>query len=365
MATALSEDFQETVLSVASSGVTVALRVAEPPSVRDSSVLSRLTPVTATVAAVTVTLQVAVLLPSLVVTVMVAEPALTAVTLPFSSTVATALSEDFQETVLSVASSGVTVALRVAEPPSVRDSSVLSRLTPVTATVAASTVMEQVAVLPPSLVLTVMVALPGLPARTSPLSTATTAASLVVQVTVLSVASSGVTVAVRVAFSPDFRVSSVLSRLTPVTATSPLSTVTLQVAVLPPSLVLTVMVAVPGLPARISPLSTATTGGSLDVQVTLLSVAFAGVTVAVRVAFSPDFRVSSVLSRLMPVTATVLALTVMVTVAVNPPSLVLTVMVAVPGATAVTIPVLDTVATEVSLEEKETSGVVASLGWTV
>ena len=210
-----------------------------------------------------------------------------------------------------------------------------------------------------------MVALPGLPASTSPLSTATTAASLVVQVTVLSVASSGVTVAVRVAFSPDFRVSSVLSRLTPVTATSPLSTVTLQVAVLPPSLVLTVMVAVPGLPARISPLSTATTGGSLDVQVTLLSVAFAGVTVAVRVAFSPDFRVSSVLSRLMPVTATVLALTVMVTVAVNPPSLVLTVMVAVPGATAVTIPVLDTVATEVSLEEKETSGVVASLGWTV
>ena len=225
-----------------------------------------------------------------------------------------------------------------------------------------------------------MVALPGLPASTSPLSTATTAASLVVQVTVLSVASSGVTVAVRVAFSPDFRVSSVLSRLTPVTATSPLSTVTLQVAVLPPSLVLTVMVAVPGLPARISPLSTATTGGSLDVQVTLLSVAFAGVTVAVRVAFSPDFSVSSVLSRLMPVTATVLALTVMVTVAVNPPSLVLTVMVtvavnppslvltvmvAVPGATAVTIPVLDTVATEVSLEEKETSGVVASLGWTV
>ena len=67
----------------------------------------------------------------------------------------------------------------------------------------ASTVMAQVAVLSPALA--VMVAVPIILAVTTPFSTVATLASLVLQVTVLSVASSGFTVAVRVTVSPTFR----------------------------------------------------------------------------------------------------------------------------------------------------------------
>ncbi len=67
-------------LSWALSGETVAVSVWDSPSARVMADLSRLTDATL---AMTVTAQVAVLLPSLVVTVMVAVPAFTAVTLPF------------------------------------------------------------------------------------------------------------------------------------------------------------------------------------------------------------------------------------------------------------------------------------------
>ena len=86
-------------------------------------------------ASVTVTEQVAVLLPSVVVTVTAADPAFTAVTLPLPSTVATSVAEDFQLTDLSLAFSGLTVAVSVSEEPSARLRVVLSRVTPVTATV--------------------------------------------------------------------------------------------------------------------------------------------------------------------------------------------------------------------------------------
>ena len=96
--------------------------------------ISNLTPVTATFLASTVTEQVAVLPPSDVVTVMVAVPALTAVTWP-PLTVATPVLEEDQLTPVLVALEGATEAVRVSLPPSVRVMELLLRLTPVTATV--------------------------------------------------------------------------------------------------------------------------------------------------------------------------------------------------------------------------------------
>lgn len=68
------------------------------------------------------------------VAVIVAVPAATAVTVPFS-TVATAELFVLQVTDGFVASEGATVAVNVSLPPTARDNEVLSRLTPVTATV--------------------------------------------------------------------------------------------------------------------------------------------------------------------------------------------------------------------------------------
>src|SRR5699024_1451110 len=94
---------------------------------------STVTPVTAIVLAVTVNAHLAVLLPSLVVTVMSALPALTAVTLPLLSTVSIDASDDVNVTVLSVAVDGATVATKLPVAPSSNDKVVLSNVTPVTA----------------------------------------------------------------------------------------------------------------------------------------------------------------------------------------------------------------------------------------
>ena len=149
--------------------------------------------VTGTVAFVTVTAQVAIFSPAFAV--MVAVPAVTAVTLP-SFTVATAAFEELQVTVLSVASSGFTVAVSVYSPPSVSSNFVLSKVMEVTATVAFLTVTAQIAVFSPAFA--VMVAVPAFTAVTLPSFTVATAAFEELQVTVLSVASSGFTVAVSV-----------------------------------------------------------------------------------------------------------------------------------------------------------------------
>ena len=125
-----------------------------------------------------------------------AKPILRAITLPLS-TFAMDSSEDDQTTVLSVASSGFTVAIKVADSPMARDKVVLSKVMDDTGTV---TVTTHSAVLPPHFAVTV--ALPDLMAVTLPLSTFTTDSSDDDQVTALSVASSGFTVAVRVADSP-------------------------------------------------------------------------------------------------------------------------------------------------------------------
>ena len=150
--------------------------------------------------------------------VMLAWPARMAVTLPSPSTVATSGFVDFQLTVLSVASSGSTVAVSVAVSPSLRSSVSLSRVTDSTAMVAASTVTLQLAWRPPSLVVTVTVPSPGPTAVTLPLcpfcSTVTTDSGDALHVTERSSALAGNTVAPRMTEPPSVRVMEGRLRLT-------------------------------------------------------------------------------------------------------------------------------------------------------
>ena len=329
---ALLED-QVTDLSVAFEGVIVADKVWVSPTVMVIDVLFKLTPVTDTFAAVTVTVQVAVLPPSLVFTVIVAVPAAFAVTTPEEETVATEVLLEDQVTDLSVAFEGVIVADKVWVSPTVMDMDVLLRLTPVTETLAAVTVTVQVAVLPPSLVLTVIVAVPAAFAVTTPEEeTVATDALLEDQVTDLSVAFEGVIVADKVCVSPTVMDMDVLLRLTPVTETLAAVTVTVQVAVLPPSLVLTVIAVVPAVLAVTTPEEdTVATEVLLEDQATDLSVAFEGVIVAVRVCVSPSVIVRDVLSRLTPETDILAGLTVTEQLAEALPSSLLQMIVVVPA----------------------------------
>ena len=147
----------------------------------------------------TVTEQVAFLLPSSVVTVIVAVPAFFAVTTPEVETVATVVLLEDQVTFLFVALDGDTVAVSVCVWPSTKVRLVWFKLTPVTGTVAALTVTEQVAFLLPSSVVTVIVAVPAFFAVTTPeVETVATVVLLEDQVTFLFVALEGDTVAVRV-----------------------------------------------------------------------------------------------------------------------------------------------------------------------
>ena len=113
----------------------------------------------------TVTTQVAVLLPSVVLTVIVAVPLATAVTLPFASTVATVLFDDVHVTFLLVAVVGLIVAVNGEDCLAVSDSVDLFSVTLVTGVV---TVTETVADLLPSFVLTVIDAVPTATAVTLP-----------------------------------------------------------------------------------------------------------------------------------------------------------------------------------------------------
>ena len=143
--------------------------------------------------AVTVTVQVAVLLPSVVVTVIVVVPAVSAVTWPLLFTVATAVLLLDHETLLSVAFAGKMVYVRSVLPPIWRLADVGLMLTPVTAT--ACTVTVQEAVIEASVVdVAVIVAVPMATPVTFPeLSTVATLVLLLVQVTALPVlASAGV-----------------------------------------------------------------------------------------------------------------------------------------------------------------------------
>ena len=261
--------------------------------------------------------------PSLVVTVIVAEPIDLAVTTPEEETVATEVLLEDQVTVLSVALDGVTVAVSVAVSPSDKVNELLFRETPVTCTF---TVTAQRAVLPPSLVVTVIVALPPPLAVTTPEEeTVATEVLLEDQLTVLSVALDGVTVAVSVAVSPSVKVNCVGLNATPDTGTVAALTFTEQVAFLAPSVVVTVIVAEPAFFVTTTPASdTVATSMLLEVHITDLSVAFAGATVAVKVAVSPSVNVNEVLSKLTPVTGITFDLTVTLISAFLPPSSVVT-----------------------------------------
>jgi hypothetical protein len=235
------------------------------------------------------------------------------------------------------------------------------------------TVMAEVAVNPPSAVLTVIVADPATTPVTSPLElTVATLVLLEVHVTLLFVAFDGATVAVNWTVPPTLMDALVGATLTPVTETVVVLTVIADVAVNPPSAVLTVMVADPATTPVTSPLElTVAMPVLLDVHVTLLFVAFDGETVAVNWTVPPTLTEALVGATLTPVTETVVVLTVIADVAVNPPSVVLTVMVADPATTPVTNPLELTVATLVLLEVHVTllfvafDGATVAVNWTV
>ena len=125
-------------------------------------------------------------------------------------------------------------------------------------------------------------------------------------------------------------------------------TVIEHVAVLLPSTVVTVIVAVPAAIAVIFPeLLTVTIDVLLDNQFTVLLVAFAGKTVAVKVDVFPALMDNVVGETATLVTAIVPEVTVIAEVAVLVPSTVVTVIFAEPATLPVTKPVVLTVATVV------------------
>ena len=161
-------DDHDTFWLVALVGYTVASNEAVSPTFISSEDGDTETPVTETVVDVTVTLQVDVLPPSTVVTVIVALPAFLPVTTPSEETVATLVLLDDQVRDLFVASEGYTFAVSVEESPTLNVKDVLVRPTLVTGISFFDTVTVHVAVLPPSAVLTVIVDVPAFFAVTKP-----------------------------------------------------------------------------------------------------------------------------------------------------------------------------------------------------
>lgn len=206
VATDVLLDDHETPVLVALEGETVAVRLPVLPATRLIVERFKETPVTEIVAAVTETVQVAFFEPSCVVQVMVAEPAAFAVTTPEDETVATDVLLDDHVTALLEALEGETVAVSVPVVPAVKDMLVRFRETPVTETVPALTVTEQVAVFPPSDVVQVTVAEPEASAVTVPSEeTDATEVLFEYQVTALFVASPGTIVVPNRYVSPTDR----------------------------------------------------------------------------------------------------------------------------------------------------------------
>ena len=123
------------------------------------------------------------------------------------------------------------------------------------------------------------------------------------------------------------------------------------------------MVALPGATPVTKPsLFTVATNRLSELQVTVLLVAFDGITVAVSCSVEFSEMLAELGLMLIPVTG---IMTVISLVVVLAPSSVVALMVASPGATPVTSPVLFTVATEVLLELQITVLFVALDGKTV
>ena len=143
-------------------------------------------------------------------------------------------------------------------------------------------------------------------------------------------------------------------------------TVSVHVAVNPPSAVVTVMVLEPAAIAVTLPAaSTIATDGVPDVHVTFLFVALEGLTVTDMVYVLPAARERVDGFSVTPVTEVCNALTVNVHVAVNPPSSVVAVMSLVPAAIAVILPLASIVATDGVPDVQVTFLFVAATGRTV
>ena len=146
MAISVLSELHATFLLSALSGLTVAVSVPVSPSVNVSSVLSRVTSVTFTALAFTVTAQVPDLPSAVAVT--VAVPGLRPWTVPALSTVATLRSDDDQLTTLSDAASGETLADNAADSPSmisIRDGVTATDETPAVSSLLPQEVMRRMA----------------------------------------------------------------------------------------------------------------------------------------------------------------------------------------------------------------------------
>ena len=183
-------------------GVTVAVSLNCVPSSTDAVVRSSVIELARIL--FTVTAQVAFRLePSVVATVIVAVPGVSALTTPVASTVATAVLLLVHVSVCDATLAGVTVAVSLNCEPSSTDTEVRSSvivlariLVPVTAQVAFR--------LEPSVVATVIVAVPCASTFTNPVaSTVATALLLLVHVSVCDAALSGFTVAVSLNCEPS------------------------------------------------------------------------------------------------------------------------------------------------------------------
>ena len=273
------------------------------------------------------------------VTVMVAEPTILAVTSPLWSTSAMPEALLLHVTVLSVASSGATVAVSVSVAPCSNVVDVLLSVTLVTGM--ALTVTAQVAVFELSeFDVTVMVAEPTALAVTVPASTVAMSVSLLLHVRVLSVALSGATVTVRVPVALGNRLNVVSLRVTAVTAT--VLTVTTQVPFTPFTAVAVMVVEPSARPFTTPSLFTVATASLLLLHVRVGSVALSGATVAVKVAASLMGRMSVGSLNVTLVTATGITVTTQVPFT---PLAVVAVIVAEPTASAVTVPSSNTVIT--------------------
>jgi DNA-binding XRE family transcriptional regulator len=226
---------------------------------------------------------------------------------PSADTIATAGLPLIHVTFWFVALVGVIAAKRVSDSPTARLADVLLRDMPVTETATLLTVTVQNAVLPPSAVVTVIVAVPALtPVTTPPVDTVTTVGLSLIHVTFWFVALVGVIATKRVSVPPTKRLVDALFSDTPVTETVTLLTVTVQNAALPPSAEVTVIIAVPSLrPVTTPPVDIVATAVSLLIHVTFWFVALVGVIATKRVSVLPTRRLVDTLFSDIPVTVTV------------------------------------------------------------
>ena len=245
----------------------------------------------------TVTLHSAISSPSSVATVTVAVPSATAVTSPSCDTETTASLLLLHARFLVGASSGVNEAESLNFSPVHRSRLVRSRVRPM-----AETVTLHSAVFPPSSDTAEIVAEPALRAVMIPASTEAMFSSLLVQVTFLFVAFSGLTVTVNEASLPSVMVRLDLSSETDSTAMTFGLTVTVHVADMSPSTDVAAMVVIPSETAVTTPSETVATVSSVEDQMRVLSFASFGDTVAERVSVSPSINVASVLSSATSVT---------------------------------------------------------------